>query len=78
MVNSQDPLAALAEALEERILEYEKVRDTAEYRSEVNYLDHLTRDMVMGIRLANYAFTRYPDGREWLLQRFTDDLLESS
>lgn len=78
MTDSRDPIAGLAEAQEERILAHENVRNTAEYRSEVNYLDHLTRDFVQGIRLAHFAFTRYPDGREWLLQSFTDDLLESS
>lgn len=75
---SEDPFVQAERDLEEQIREYEAVQKSGSYQSELAHLDRLTQDFLKGISAAVFAFTRYPDGHNWLLQTFTDDFLESS
>jgi hypothetical protein len=73
-----DPLQDAARDLAARLAEYELVRDSDEYQAQHVFLQRLTQDFVLGIRSAWIAFTRYPEAEKWLLQSFTDDMLESA
>lgn len=80
--SADDPFEAAArqlrESLQAKRAEHEEDRASDQYRAEVKTLDALTQDFVSALRFAAIAFTRYPDHDEWMLQRFTDDLLESA
>lgn len=40
--------------------------------------DRMTAVFLRAIRVANLAFTRYPESDKWLVQRLTDDFMESA
>jgi hypothetical protein len=74
----EDPFVQAAQAFAERLADCETVQAGDEYREQCTYMERLTTDFVLGVRSAALAFTRYPAGREWLLQASIDDLLESA
>src|SRR5262245_59212836 len=79
---ADDPFQKAANAHRELIQAkteaYEQERDSRPFRQEIQTLDKLTSDFAMALRIAWFAFTRYPESDKWLLQRATDDLLESA
>ena len=78
MDEDHDPVEAIEESISSRVRDHDVLRDSNEFRSEQVYLDRLTRDFALGLRAASFAFTRYPENSEWLLQSSFDDLLESA
>ena len=73
-----DPFARMAHDLGERMQRHETIRASAEYLAQMTYMERLTKDFIVGMNSAALAFTRYPDGKDWLLQSSMDDLLESA
>lgn len=57
---------------------YDIERSSQHFKQELQTLDRLTGDFIGLLRAAWLAFTRYPDSDKWMLQRFTDDILESA
>lgn len=75
---TSDLLSSAARELASRIANYEDVRNSDEFEAERRRLRRVTQGFVLTVRSAAVAFTRYPDGKHWLLQSSMDDFLESS
>jgi hypothetical protein len=73
-----DPFAAAAQELAARIARYEDERNSDEFEAERRHLRRVTQGFVLAVRSSAVAFTRYPDGKHWLLKSSMDDFLESS
>lgn len=74
----QDPFAAAAAELRERIEAHEKIQKGKRYEDAQLHLRRLVQDFAFTLRASWIVFTRYPNGKEWLLQDSIDDLLESA
>jgi hypothetical protein len=73
-----DAVALAKEMLDLKRSEHEKLRNSKPYTDEIKHLTRLTHDFLFCIHSCWLAFTRYPDGRHWLLQGATDQLVESA
>ncbi len=78
MSSTDDPFAAAARDLKERIEAHGETRSTKRYEDAQTHLDRLVQDFAVGLHSSWFAFTRYPEGAQWLLQNSADDLLESA
>ena len=74
---SEDPFATAARELKERIEAHEGTRATRRYEDAEAHLDRLVQDFAVGLRSSWLAFSRHPHNDKGILQRSTDDLLES-
>lgn len=77
MSESDDPFAAAARELQQRRATHEEVRSSKRHVDADLHLRRLIQDFAVALRASWVAFTRYPNSDLWLLQRSTDDLLES-
>src|SRR4029077_1416269 len=78
METPDDPFAAAASDLKSRIEEHEETRSTKQYESAELHLHRLVQDFAVALHASWFAFTRYPESKNWLLQNSIDDLLESA
>jgi hypothetical protein len=78
MRTSEDPFAAAASDLKRRIEEHEETRSTERYQAAEVHLQRLIQDFASALHASWFAFTRYPESKNWLLQNSADDLLESA
>jgi hypothetical protein len=74
----EDSFTAAASALNRKIEEWEQSSSVEAYTSQVTALGRTTNDFIHAVRAASFAFTRYPENGNWLLQSFMDDFLESA
>jgi hypothetical protein len=77
MAPADDPFTMAAQNLAHRIAEQETTRSSKRYRDAQLHLSRLVQDFAAMLRIATFAFTRYPHSSEWLLQSSANDLLES-
>lgn len=63
---------------EQRVADHDLLRGGDEYQTALTRMWQLTHDFANAVRLAAFAFTRYPSSRSWLLSATTDEVLESS
>lgn len=73
-----DPFAAAASDLKSRIEEHDETRSTKQYEAAELHLQRLVQDFAVALHASWFAFTRYPESKNWLLQNSIDDLLESA
>lgn len=78
MSEPADPFAAAAREHTRRIAEHAEVPKTKRYEDAQLHLRRLTQDFLVALRASWFVFTRYPDGKHWLLQNAVDDLMESA
>jgi hypothetical protein len=67
----------MVEQINADISKHAAVRASPRYQDAQTHLNRLLTDFAFALRLASFAFTRYPNSHDWLQQANVDDILES-